>query len=494
MLGICNPLVACVLLQYIQIISGNEAHTRLLDDLLVSYDKRVMPVPTDGSILEAVCSFAIVQIINVDERNQILDTIFWNDMVWVDKRLVWEPSDYDGIDSIHMNSEDIWLPVLSLYNTVDLALSVKGAYTTAVILNFTGEIRWEYMTNYRSSCLMNLRYFPFDIQRCRLQLLSLKYFATELNVTLKPDATSNFAGFYIANSEFELLDLSTSRLAESPYGENGTVVYITIHFDIEFMRRLTSYVMNMVLPCCFISIIAILGFYTPADSGEKLGIGITVLLSMSVFFLILSDKMPPTSNFPLIGYYYFGVMLLVTLSTILAAWVLDIHHRGAIHLQEVPTWAETLCFKILAKWLCLKLAERESSLQGSDLNQTADKQSNAARLPHKLTKVQPVSINVHDVGGNQVAAVQDEIGSDGEEKQQILETLCDILGTLRNLEARIQRDEESDDIVSRWKQLAFVVDRLLLVIFLFITIVFSAVILIVAGTGDHMSKEMESLV
>ena len=138
MLGICRLIVAAyVLLQCIYIISGNEAHTRLLDDLLVGYDKRVKPVPADaGSILEAVCSFALIQIIDMDERNQILDTIFWNDAVWVDKRLMWDPSNYDGMTSINLNSDDIWLPTLSLYNTVDLDLSLKGAYTTSVKLNF----------------------------------------------------------------------------------------------------------------------------------------------------------------------------------------------------------------------------------------------------------------------------------------------------------------------------------------------------------------------
>ena len=204
--------------------------------------------------------------------------------------------------------------------------------------------------------------------------------------------------------------------------------------------------------------------------------------------------MPPTSNFPHIGYYYFGVMLLVTLSTILAAWVLDIHHRCAVQSQAVPSWIETLCFKILAKWLCLKLAESDSSLQDSDLYQTVYKQSDASRLTNKLSKVQPISINDDDMIGDQVSAVLDKIQTECEEKQHIIAILCDMLRDLRSLKARIQRDEGSADSITQWKQVAFVVDRLLLVIFLFITSVFSAVILLVAATGDHISTESQSLV
>jgi len=48
--------------------------------------------------------------------------------------------------------------------------------------------------------------------------------------------------------------------------------------------------------------VALLGFYVPSDSGEKVSMGITTLLSMTVFLMLVAENMPPTSDvLPLVG-------------------------------------------------------------------------------------------------------------------------------------------------------------------------------------------------
>jgi nicotinic acetylcholine receptor len=42
----------------------------------------------------------------------------------------------------------------------------------------------------------------------------------------------------------------------------------------------------------------------PADRGEKTSVGVTTLLSMTVFLMVVADSMPPNSDrVPLIGKY-----------------------------------------------------------------------------------------------------------------------------------------------------------------------------------------------
>lgn len=50
-----------------------------------------------------------------------------------------------------------------------------------------------------------------------------------------------------------------------------------------------------------ISFLAPLGFYLPADSGEKVSLGVTVLLALTVFQLLVAESMPPSESVPLIG-------------------------------------------------------------------------------------------------------------------------------------------------------------------------------------------------
>lgn len=40
----------------------------------------------------------------------------------------------------------------------------------------------------------------------------------------------------------------------------------------------------------------LLGFTLPPDSGEKLTLGVTILLSMTVFLLQLTETLPATSD------------------------------------------------------------------------------------------------------------------------------------------------------------------------------------------------------
>lgn len=43
---------------------------------------------------------------------------------------------------------------------------------------------------------------------------------------------------------------------------------------------------NLILPCVLITGIALMSFYMPSDSGEKVTLGITTLLSMTVFLMV----------------------------------------------------------------------------------------------------------------------------------------------------------------------------------------------------------------
>ena len=66
--------------------------------------------------------------------------------------------------------------------------------------------------------------------------------------------------------------------------EGGKPHVNCIHHNIIFERRRPlPYMLNLVLPCRLITFVALLSFCLPPDSGKKVGLGLTVLLSLSVF-------------------------------------------------------------------------------------------------------------------------------------------------------------------------------------------------------------------
>jgi hypothetical protein len=113
---------------------------------------------------------------------------------------------------------------------------------------------------------------------------------------------------------------------------------IIIFFFFEFLnhlvhirRRVLYYLFNIIFPCIWLSILSLLGFWLPPDSGEKITLGITVLLAFSVFMLLIAESMPATSEMvPLIEIYLTIVMALTSLSITLTVYVLQLHHSGPV--------------------------------------------------------------------------------------------------------------------------------------------------------------------
>ena len=63
------------------------------------------------------------------------------------------------------------------------------------------------------------------------------------------------------------------------------------------MERKSRYsVINVLVPIVLLSLMDLLVFRLPPESGEKVSLGITVLLSFSVFLLVVDERMPRTSD------------------------------------------------------------------------------------------------------------------------------------------------------------------------------------------------------
>jgi Neurotransmitter-gated ion-channel transmembrane region. len=103
---------------------------------------------------------------------------------------------------------------------------------------------------------------------------------------------------------------------------------------------------NLIIPCVGISFLSVLVFYLPSDSGEKVSLCISILLSLTVFFLLLAEIIPPTSlTVPLLGKYLLFTMILVTLSVVVTIAVLNVNFRSPVtHVMKPWVSLEYLLF------------------------------------------------------------------------------------------------------------------------------------------------------
>ena len=103
------------------------------------------------------------------------------------------------------------------------------------------------------------------------------------------------------NGEWELYSTS-AEWRETTLSCCPHTRYPYVAFTLRLRRRYAFYVLNVVVPCALLSVLAMVGFCLPPDAGEKVSLGISVILAIIVFLLVLAETVPRTSlHVPVIG-------------------------------------------------------------------------------------------------------------------------------------------------------------------------------------------------
>jgi len=114
-------------------------------------------------------------------------------------------------------------------------------------------------------------------------------------------------------------------------------------FYIVIRRKFLFYTVNLIIPLISHAFITILVFYIPANSHQKMSLSINVLLSLTVFFLMLAEIIPQNSLVvPLLTQYLLFTMALVAASVILTAITYNIHFRSS-STHVMPDWTRKVC-------------------------------------------------------------------------------------------------------------------------------------------------------
>nr|CAD7589788.1 unnamed protein product [Timema genevievae] len=388
-------LLALLLLAVIGGALSNPEAKRLYEDLLSNYNRLIRPVGNNSDRLTVKMGLRLAQLIDVNLKNQIMTTNVWVEQEWNDYKLKWNPDDYGGVDTLHVPSEHIWLPDIVLYNNADGNYEVT--IMTKAILHHTGKVTWKPPAIYKSFCEIDVEYFPFDEQTCFMKfgswtydgyLVSTARLIRLLGVVVvvykgtcfwvpqvdlrhshqTPDSDTIEVGIdlqdYYLSVEWDIMKVPAIRnekfysCCEEPYPD--------IIFNITLRRKTLFYTVNLIIPCVGISFLSVLVFYLPSASGEKVSLCISILLSLTVFFLLLAEIIPPTSlTVPLLGKYLLFTMVLVTLSVVVTIAVLNVNFRSPVTHRMRP-WVHRVFIQILPKILLIERPKQEDAVEDEE--------------------------------------------------------------------------------------------------------------------------------
>nr|XP_018900623.1 PREDICTED: neuronal acetylcholine receptor subunit alpha-10-like isoform X1 [Bemisia tabaci] len=237
------------LLSFVSVICDGVEYA-LMRTLMENYDSSIRPAKNSTQSLKVEFGVSLHHIIDVDEKNQILTTNCWITQVWTDHHLLWNISDFDEITVLRIPYHKVWRPDIILYNNADSQYN-SAVINTNVIVKHDGEVTWLSHGIYRSSCDIDVEYFPFDIQSCAMKWASWTYDGYMLDLVKQTEEgdVSN----YQANGEFDLIgfdsikNVITYSCCEEPYPD--------ITYFIRLRRRPMFYVFNLILPCILINCI-----------------------------------------------------------------------------------------------------------------------------------------------------------------------------------------------------------------------------------------------
>ncbi|KAL4655659.1 neuronal acetylcholine receptor subunit alpha-4-like [Arapaima gigas] len=329
-------------------ITRAHGEERLLRTLLMHYNKLSRPVANISEVVLVRFGLSIAQLVDVDEKNQMMTTNVWMKHEWNDYRLQWNPQRYDNITSIHIPSELIWRPDIVLYNNADGDFAVTRL--TKAHLFHDGKIKWSPPAIYKSSCSIDVTFFPFDQQNCTMKFGSWTYDQAKIDLVNTAHHVDQMD--YWESGEWVILR------AVGTYNTKKYKCCAEIYPDITYsfiIRRLPLfYTINLIVPCMLIACLTVLVFYLPSDCGEKITLCISVLLSLTVFLLLITEIIPSTSLvIPLIGEYLLFIMIFVTLSIIITVFVLNVHHRSP-HTHTMPHWTRVAFLDFIPRFLFMK--------------------------------------------------------------------------------------------------------------------------------------------
>jgi len=115
------------------------------------------------------------------------------------------------------------------------------------------------------------------------------------------------ANVYMDNSEWELIGVQVERRRRRLMGvdvldDDADYTYTELSYTVHIRRRSLYYAFNVIVPCVMLSSLTLLAFCLPSNSREKIGLGLTVFLTFSMFMLLIAEAVPATSeSIPLIG-------------------------------------------------------------------------------------------------------------------------------------------------------------------------------------------------
>uniref|UniRef100_A0A182Q8W3 Neurotransmitter-gated ion-channel ligand-binding domain-containing protein n=1 Tax=Anopheles farauti TaxID=69004 RepID=A0A182Q8W3_9DIPT len=316
--------------------------TIILQNFVKSWSKKPLP-----AVLKKLISLKVIACVtstdvsvanNDDETRGVLeDTEETSGKLdnWNDPKLKWNPADYGGLNVVRWDPTIVWRPDVVLYNNA--GGSDQHHYgDTNVLVYSEGKVLWVPPTEYHAFCELNMRYWPFDYQKCILKIGSWTFDGYMLNLTLGSEPQFETL---VSNSEWKIVKITVDR--NSRFYPCCAEPYIDVTYNVTLQRQSDTHRAIVIIPALVIIILALSVFWLPLESGERIITNGIIALMVTIYLVYFAQQLPAISGHtPLIVIFFSNTLLLTAFSTIICVIVMNLSKSK--HQRSLPIMLKRL--------------------------------------------------------------------------------------------------------------------------------------------------------
>ncbi|XP_063058151.1 5-hydroxytryptamine receptor 3A-like [Engraulis encrasicolus] len=330
----------------------------LKENVLNLSDIRPVQDPNQPVIIQL--TFILYGILGVDEKAQLLTTLLWLNIEFQNEFAHWDPEEC-GRHKISVPRKSLWYPDIVINEATE---ANTGPETYYVYLYSDGTVSDWLSMRVVSSCNMDIYAFPFDTQNCSYAFNSYLHTADDIQLVLDDpieailEMTNNVME---RKGEWILVNMSAYQNNKNSSNEWN---YIYVHLILK--RHPTLYVVNLLVPSCFLISLDLFSFALPPQNVDRSAFKMTLILGYTVFLLLMNDLLPVTGNTSsnstlvctvmvslLSSDVFFSICLALMVASLLETIIITNVLHNSHDYSDVPRWVRFLVIDLLARLVCL---------------------------------------------------------------------------------------------------------------------------------------------
>lgn len=312
---------AFIIFLYIGLSFGAHLEKELLDYLFKGYNSQIKPVENYTDDVLVGVQLTPIAIRDVDEKTQTLSTSLWIGYHWRDESLKWNPNNYSGITGLRVNINQVWIPGICIINELTDQKCLNFDEKGMAFVWYKGYVFYNKPLESTIQCKLDMSAYPFDEQICTYVFYPYSTLAHDYGY-LKNE-TDIILAYMDTNDEWDVVSTSSTFRVDVSIPKWP---FRTARLSIVLKRRPNYVIINVFVPIFILSILNLMTFLLPVESGEKMGMTLAIFLTFAVFVTLISDSMPKSSeNLSVFGNYVGGQLIISGMTIVLETIVIKVY-------------------------------------------------------------------------------------------------------------------------------------------------------------------------